>query len=131
MADPWLANSGVISSGGEQRARDAVNRVLDKPWPGGSGERRAASRSPFFGPVTIGLHGAEYPKFSAFARDLSPLGIGLLHIMPLERGEVIVTLRREGEPPLALRTQIMWCEDCGDGWYVSGGRFLDVFEPAR
>ena len=28
----------------------------------------------------------------------------------------------------ALRTQIIWCEDCGEGWYISGGRFLDVTE---
>ncbi|HUY89875.1 MAG TPA: PilZ domain-containing protein [Pirellulales bacterium] len=118
-----------MAPGGEQRAREAVNRILDQPWPKGGSERRAASRLPFFGPVSVGLHGAEFPRFSAFARDISPLGVGLLHIMPLECGEVVVTLRREGEAPLALRTQIMWCEDCGEGWYASGGRFLDVVEP--
>jgi hypothetical protein len=128
MADPSMASSGLVTPGGEQRARDAINRVLDKPWPKGNSERRAASRAPYFGPVAVGLHGSEFPQFSAFARDISPLGVGLLHIMPLECGEVVVTFRREGEPPLALRTQIMWCDDCGEGWYISGGRFLDVVD---
>ena len=129
MADPWLVNSESAAAGGAQRAREAINRILDTPWPKGGAERRAATRSPFFGPVDIGFDGAEFPRFSAFARDISPLGVGLLHLMPLECGEVVVTLRREGQAPLALRTQIIWCEDCGEGWYASGGRFLDVVAP--
>ncbi len=49
--------------------------------------------------------------------------------MPLERGEVVVTIRgEEGQEPVALRTQIMWCKDCGEGWYISGGRFIDVVQ---
>lgn len=126
MAEPSFAHSWMKTPGSAKRVRDAVNCMLDKPWPKDHAEPRAATRSPFFGPVTIGLNGAEFPQFSAFARDISHLGVGLLHIMPLECGEVLVTIRREGEAPLALRTQIIWCEDCGEGWYISGGRFIDV-----
>jgi hypothetical protein len=49
-----------------------------------------------------------------------------LHIMPLERGEVVVHLSKSSEAPVAMRTQIIWCEDCGEGWFISGGRFLDL-----
>lgn len=129
MAEPFYAHSRLMSPGGEKRVREAINRLLGSSRPEPGAERRAAIRSPFFGPVTITLDNDEFPQFSAFARDISHLGVGLLHIMPLECGEVIVSIRSgEGEEPLALRTQIMWCEDCGEGWYISGGRFLDVAE---
>lgn len=129
MAEPSFARSWLISPGAEKRVREAVNRILGKSIPQAGAERRSDPRLPFFGPVTITLDDEAFPRFSAFARDISHLGVGLLHIMPLECGEVIVNIRQgEGEKPVALRTQIMWCEDCGEGWYISGGRFLDVVE---
>lgn len=130
MAEPSFARSWLMSPGGEKRVREAVNRVLAGSRPADEDERRGDPRWPFFGPVTITLDHDPFPQFSAFARDISHLGVGLLHIMPLERGEVIVTIRgEEGEDPVALRTQVMWCKDCGEGWYISGGRFLDVVGP--
>ncbi len=128
MAEPLFASSWLMTPGGEKRVRDAVNRVLSRSRPAGGSERRTATRSPFFGPVTITLDDDEFPQFSAFARDISHLGVGLLHVMPLECGEVVVRIQRGDDEPLALRTQIIWCEDCGEGWYISGGRFLDVAE---
>jgi len=118
----------LIGSGGERRVRDAVNRLLDRSRGAKGLDRRGTGRTPFFGPVTISLGGEEVPSFPAFARDLSPLGVGLLHIMPLEPGQVIVTLRDADGDSLSLRTQIVWCESAGEGWYVSGGRFFDVFD---
>lgn len=118
--------SWMIVPGAAKRVREAVNRLLNSP-PNGTGlNQRASVRSPFFGPVTITLGSDHFPRFSAFARDLSPVGIGLLHIMPLDRGEVVVHLSAGHESPIAMRTQIIWCEDCGEGWYISGGRFLDL-----
>jgi hypothetical protein len=119
----WLAGRDC-----EARVRDAVNRVLNRTRGPLGLDQRDSTRSPFFGPVTISLGGEDVPRFSAFARDISPLGIGLLHIMPLEPGQVIVTLRGASGDKLSLRTQIIWCESAGEGWYTSGGRFLDVFE---
>ncbi len=119
---------GLVGRGGEGRVRDAVNRLLDRSRGTEGLDPRALVRWPFFGPVTISVGGEEVPRFSAFARDLSPLGIGLLHIMPLEPGQMIVTLQGAKGEPLSLRTQIIWCQSAGEGWYTSGGRFLDVFE---
>ena len=118
--------SCVIVPGAAKRVREAVNRALNLAQGGPGLSRRMSVRSPYFGPVLITLTDEPFPQFSAFARDLSPVGIGLLHIMPLERGEVRIAIRNAAEDPLVLRTQIMWCEDCGEGWYISGGRFLDV-----
>ena len=60
---------------------------------------------------------------------LASLGIGLVHIMPLDRGEVIVRIPLRAGGTVAFRTQIVWCRNFGDGWYASGGRFLDVVSP--
>jgi hypothetical protein len=55
-------------------------------------------------------------------------GIGLLHLVPLACGEVIVRISGRFGELTDLRVYIEWCEDCGEGWYISGGHFLSV-EP--
>ena len=94
-------------------------------------EQREAERRPFFGPVTVTLPGAPLLRFSAFARDVSPLGVGLVHIMPIERGEVLIEMASASSEVVVFRTQIIWCRDYGDGWYASGGRLLDVFDVGK
>lgn len=107
-------------------AHQAAERVLrEMKGPGGS-DRRKAVRSPFFQPVTIELDGR---RFAGFTRDLSPPGIGLLHRMPLDPGEVTVHLDWAGGT-LRQRTLIVWCRDVGEGWYASGGRFLDAYDES-
>jgi hypothetical protein len=92
-------------------------------------DARAVPRKSYFGAVTVCLCGAPDPKLSAFARDISPLGIGLVHTRPIESGEVIVTLDLPSGGSVRLRTEIIWCKSFGDGWYASGGRFIDVLPP--
>jgi hypothetical protein len=105
---------------------EAVTRILSERHSWMRFERRRADRVPFFRPVLIGLHDGELPRFSAFSRDLSVQSIGLLHIMPLECGEVVVRILSETGEATDLRVYIEWCQDCGEGWYMSGGRFLDA-----
>ena len=87
-------------------------------------ERRATDRQPFFRPVTINTHAGVGKKYSAFSRDISASGIGLLHNMPLELEEVNLTIGSESETEVRIRASIEWCESCGEGWYISGGQFL-------
>jgi hypothetical protein len=117
----------VVDAAAERRVLSVMNQILDEASLGA--ERRVGVRTPFFGPVTISLEDAENVRFSAFARDVSSLGIGLVHIMPLDRGEVIVRIPLRAGGTVAFRTQIVWCRNFGDGWYASGGRFLDVVSP--
>lgn len=108
---------------GEARVIQAMCEVFDVPT-----EQRQAARKPLFGPATVTLAGASSTAFTAFARDVSTLGIGLLHTQPIDCVEVVVRLHRPGGQSIAFRTEIRWCKDFGDGWYASGGRFLDVVE---
>jgi hypothetical protein len=108
----------------EDRVLCALQELLDSSdW-----DRRTSRRISYFGPVTVGLPDVDYVTLSAFARDISPGGVGLVHLMPLEKGEVVIGLTLPSGKPLSLRTQICWCRDYSNGWYASGGRFLAVDE---
>ena len=89
-------------------------------------DRRAEVRHPFFRPLSICPANEPQRQYSAFAREISRNGIGLLHNMPLEPGAALVTIFRDGGRTLKIRTEIVWCRACGEGWYLSGGRFLDL-----
>jgi hypothetical protein len=103
-----------------------IERLLVEATPA-SGERRNAERKPYFRPVSLAvLEGGEWRNFSCFSRDISPCGIGLLHNMPLERGEVELTIQMESAEDVRLKGEIMWCRPCGEGWFTSGARFLSA-----
>lgn len=87
-------------------------------------ERRSSERYPFFRPVTIAPESEKGRTYSAFSRDLSTSGIGLLHNMPLDIDEATLTIGGGLSGPVKLRAKIQWCQPTGEGWYISGGEFL-------
>jgi hypothetical protein len=91
-----------------------------------SDNRRRHRRHPFFRPITVTLGPAPGTKFTAFSRDISAGGIGLLHDMPLDTHQATVTLPTIAGDRVDLDTEIVWCEPCGEGWYLSGGRFTSL-----
>lgn len=110
-----------IDAAAQARIHHSLRQILEDPkW-----ERRAVRRLPYFGPVTLSLQADSRTRFSAFARDISGDGIGLVHCAAVPTGEVVVTLSGE-DTPIQLRTEIVWCRNYGNGWFASGGRFLDV-----
>jgi hypothetical protein len=118
----------LVSHLDEERVRSAIERLLSSYVPPPDSELRDSSRSPFFAPVSLLVDGDAFTRYSAFAHDISPLGIGMLHVMPLPPGEVIVVICRPNAGTLSLRTQILWCKSYGEVWYRSGGRFLEAIE---
>ena len=85
---------------------------------------RRSNRYPFFRPVSIQTEGGYY--FSAFSRDISALDIGLLHNFELKPGEVGIAVSSERGYSVPVRTRIIWCRPCGEGWYISGGEFVGI-----
>jgi PilZ domain len=88
-----------------------------------SRESRSKARYPFFRPVSIRINGENYP---AFSREFSEAGIGLLHSVKLKLGEVKVTIPTEQGYSVSIRTRIIWCRQCGEGWFISGGEFVGI-----
>jgi hypothetical protein len=71
----------------------------------------------FFRPVAIHI---RRHAVSGFSRELAETGIGLPHNANLSPGEVDIAIATEQGFLIRIRTRIVWCEPCGEGWYVSG-----------
>jgi hypothetical protein len=80
--------------------------------------RRSEKRFPFFRPISVEAAGHSY---SAFTREICASGMGLLHNVKLPLEEVSIAF--EGRPQ-KLRLLIERCESIGEGWYISGGKFV-------
>ena len=117
-----------VSRRNEERLGSAVDRLLSSYEPPPDAELREAQRSAFFAPVALLFDDDVFPRYSAFAHDISHSGIGLLHVMPLHLGEVIVAICHPRSGLLSIRTQITHCKAYGEVWYKSGGRFLELIE---
>jgi hypothetical protein len=104
--------------------REIVHELLEETKPLKQ-ERRAELRHPFFRPVHVIVEEQGICRnYSCFSRDISPAGIGLLHNMPLQRGEVVLTFPRQSGGEFQLQAKVQWCQPCGEGWYLSGAQFL-------
>lgn len=87
-------------------------------------ERRSKLRDPFIAPVVIYPNGDEGCCLTALTRDISTNGIGLVHAFPLECTDVVIKVFGADGKPTHLYARIEWCNSLGEGWHVSGGRFI-------
>ena len=86
--------------------------------------RRFAARYPFFQSVIVSNADDSVHQFSAFSRDISATGIGLLHNQPLDLGFVYLRIENTSGVSI-LPATIAWCNPAGHGWYMSGAQFID------
>lgn len=85
-------------------------------------DRRAETRYPFFRRISLQVPGG--PACVAFSREISAVGIGLLHNVQLAPGEVELSIPSRKGYSIRVRTKILWSQPCGEGWYISGGQFV-------
>jgi hypothetical protein len=85
-------------------------------------DRRGDVRFAFFRPVTI--YTANGSVLAAFSREISESGIGLVHNRALPVGEVELQISHEQGYFIRVRTRILWCQECGQGWFITGGKFV-------
>ena len=85
-------------------------------------DRRGDVRFAFFRPVTIQT--AQNKQLEAFSREISESGIGLVHNFPLPLQDVELRISHEHGYTIRVRARILWCQECGQGWYITGGKFV-------
>lgn len=85
-------------------------------------DRRREVRFPLFRPVTIRFEDGQ--NFTAFTREISAGGIGLIHNFTLPPADAEISIPSEQGYSVKVQTRIVWCRACGEGWYVSGGQFI-------
>ena len=86
--------------------------------------RRVQQRFPYFRQVAIRCGGKAWQ--SAFCRDISREGMGLVHKWPLVPGRAIVRISDEEEEH-EVSIDIRWCLPAGQGWFFSGGKYASVW----
>jgi hypothetical protein len=120
------AHAGRMSVMVELEIGQAVMRLLEEARSEEKLDRRAEPRHPFFRPVSIQTFSEPACRFSAFSREISRTGVGLLHNMPLEPGKAELTIASTRGEPLRAIVEVVWCRPCGEGWFLSGCQFVDL-----
>jgi hypothetical protein len=111
----------------EPSAGMAIHELVQEAHQDDQHERRTTVRFPFFRQVTLKLPGGI--RATAFSREISAEGIGMLHDVELPPGVVELTIPSKRGPAIRVRTRILWCHPCGHGWYTSGGQFVGIASP--
>ncbi len=93
-------------------------------------ERRAFGREPYVHPAMLELENDEN-HHSAFIRDVSVSGIGLIHFVPIEPQRISILTRRRNDEVINVLVDITWCVPSGEGCYMSGGTFVTSRKVAR
>lgn len=108
----------------ETKAADTtLHQLLAQAEAESKKDPRAAARFPFFRQVSIETGGR---RVSGFTRDMCATSIGLLHNQELPLGEADVLIPIATDSKCKLRVDIKRCERCGDGWFISGGKFVGI-----
>ncbi len=110
-ADPW-----------SRPTQNDVRRVLDTIGKSEVNHNRSVERLELTIPAEIVTSRGN--TIAAVTREVSRLGVGLLHngAIPLEEVTVrIASDTREFE----YRVKLEWCKPCVNGMFMSGGRFVN------
>jgi len=113
---------------------DVVSVLRDPMEKNDAAEKRRATRMGVSAKITVHLveKGHIGRSYSAFARDISLTGIGLLQSVMLQQGqEVLLSLSRPHGRALMVVAKAMHCRPLADGLLVVGLEFSHVLaEPA-
>jgi hypothetical protein len=100
--------------------------LVEKARSGCLEELRQSRRFPFFQPVSIDPEQNGEFCLSAFSRDISAWGIGLLLRGPLSLKEVNLKIHFGESDEIPLSGTVRWCQPCGLGWYLAGISFKNA-----
>ena len=94
-------------------------------------ERRRDNRYPFpclihLTPVGRDGHSLDGEEVVVVGKHLSEHGLGFYHPAPLPHRRMIASLEGSRGHWVAFLIDVNWCRFTKDGWYESGGRFLQA-----
>ncbi|HBO45574.1 MAG TPA: hypothetical protein DD670_16920 [Planctomycetaceae bacterium] len=94
-------------------------------------ERRSDQRYPFphlvhLTPVGEDNTPIEGEMIVVVGRHISERGLGFYHTKPLPYRRMIVAFETSGGNWVRFLIDLTWCRFTRDGWYESGGRFLQA-----
>lgn len=104
-------------------AENPVISELTKEAMATASEQRRNRRFPLFRSALIEVHNRNHrDQVRGYIRDISPIGLGLLHSKPVELGPATLTAQDADGGTVSVRMQIAWCTSWTGDWYLSGGK---------
>jgi hypothetical protein len=131
----YVSTRRRLAANAEESVRDQVRRFLGHMQPHGVAvERRQHGRIPF--PMLVRLTPVDPVSLEPIdetiivaGKNLSEDGLGFYHPQPLAYRRAIVNLQDHSGRTVSLLIDLSWCRFTRQGWYDSGGRFLEIVEP--
>lgn len=130
--EPQLGDSLEGKEAVDDSVRMQVWSILGNLYPRGNlVERRRERRYPY--PYLIHLTPVDSEGVTlqgeslvVVGKHLSDAGLGFYHPKPIQHRRMIASMEINGGQPLAFLIDLTWCRFTKQGWYESGGRFLQA-----
>jgi hypothetical protein len=132
LAVPQLDLPGAFDQGIDDEIRTQVWGLLTALYPRNDlAERRHDNRYPFPSLIhltPVGSDGVtpEGKTVVVVGKHISEQGCGFFHPAPLPYRRMIASVETRNGEWLAFLIDLSWCRFTKDGWYESGGRFLQT-----
>lgn len=110
--------------------------LLATQQPGYRIERRSSRRYPYphlvrLSPVASDGRTPCGPSIVVAGRSLSEGGFGFYHPQPLSHRRMIASFHMGNGRWIGFLMDLPWCRFTAEGWYESGGRFLEALPVAE
>jgi hypothetical protein len=126
----------AVAQAGDTAIRARVKQLLKTLTPEApSIERRQDRRYPFprlirLTPVADDGRTVVGEPLMVVGNSLSERGIGFFHTQPLTERKIIASFASTEGEEIDLLVDLTWCRFMGQGWYESGGRFVQSLGTA-
>ena len=105
--------------------QEEIDRLLSEIQRLRLNERRTEPRHSFVRPVQI--HFSHGPSLSAFSKDMSAQGIGMICNVTMNIGSLAtLEIHSTHGAPVILRSEVRWCVPYGTGWFLVGWKFIGI-----
>jgi hypothetical protein len=127
----------AVAQAGDAAIRAQVKQLLKTLTPAAPTiERRQDRRYPFprlirLTPVADDWRTIVGEPLVVVGNSLSERGIGFFHTQPLTQRKMIASFASTEGEEIEILVDLTWCRFMGQGWYESGGRFIQSLVTAR
>ncbi|MCA9084342.1 MAG: PilZ domain-containing protein [Planctomycetaceae bacterium] len=104
---------------------DELDRLILEAQRAKFTERRTEPRHLFVRPVKLFV--GSNPVVTAFSKDLSKQGIGIITDLQIAEGTIaVISIHSTTHHPVNVKCELRWIDAYGRGWYLTGWKFLSL-----
>jgi hypothetical protein len=121
-----------LPPGAELELRTRIHSILSAMYPHvGALDRREETRYPYVNLIYLTPVAADGvtpcgESIAVRGKNLSERGLGFYHAEPIQHRRMVASLECGAGRWLGVLVDLAWCRFTKEGWYESGGRFLQI-----